>query len=213
MATITKTYRALILDMDGTLLNSEKVVLDSLAMLAEEYSLQLTPAQYRAGLGCTAENLMTDLGLADPIRAAGRWREIMVGMLDDIPLFDGTEPVLVAPIRRGVVTSQTREELDCNMARLHIAHRFECTVTVDDTPYQKPHPRPLLYCLERMGLSVEDALFVGDSVYDYECALAAGVDFGLATWGAKDIDQFPLAAFQFRSPPDMLAHIRTCSPV
>ena len=38
--------------------------------------------------------------------------------------------------------------------------------------------------LERAGARPSEALYVGDSVYDRDCARAAGVDFALATWGS-----------------------------
>lgn len=200
----TKKYRALILDMDGTLLNSGKMVRHSLDMLGAEAGIRLTEEQHRRGLGCTATTLMEELGFADPAAAAEHWREIMDDMLDEVPLYEGVQEVLNAPVRRGVVTSQTRSELARNLGRLHIEDRFEHTVTVDDTPYTKPHPAPLLHCLEQMGLAREEALFVGDSEYDYGCAQAAGVDFGLATWGADNIAEFENALYLFREPPEML---------
>lgn len=200
----TKKYRALILDMDGTLLNSKEMVSRSLDMLAAEYGIALTAEQRRRGFGCTAITLMEELRMVDPKAAAERWRVIMDDMLDEVPLYDGVPEVLAAAVRRGIVTSQTRGELTRNLGRLHIEDRFECTVTVDDVTYTKPHPQPLLRCLERMGLSAEDALYVGDSEYDYGCARDAGVDFGLATWGAENIAEFENALYLFRSPPEML---------
>lgn len=203
-----KMYRALILDMDGTLLNSSEMVLRSLDTLAAERGFSLSPEQRRQGLGCSAIVLMRDMGLGDPEGAAARWREIMEGMLDEVPLYEGAGEVLSAPIRRGLVTSQSRGELTRNLSRLHIEDSFECTVTVDDTPYSKPHPAPLLHCLEQMGVTPGDALFVGDSEYDYGCAQAAGVDFGLATWGADNIAEFENALYLFRDLPEILEVIQ-----
>lgn len=211
MEQTAKIYQALILDMDGTLLNSKKMVTESLTLLAKEYGISLTPAQYLRGFGCTAETLMEELGLPHPDRAADRWRAIMEDMLGDVPLFAGVDQVLAAPIRRGVVTSQTREELTRNLERLSLEGAFEYTVTVDDTPFHKPHPRPLLHCLERMEVGPEEALFVGDSSYDYGCAKAAGVDFGVATWGADKADHFPGATHRFQAPPDMVRYIASCA--
>lgn len=199
-----KQYRALILDMDGTLLDSHSMVMRSFRQLAEEYGIEPTERHYSLAFGSVAEDLMVELGLDDPNRAAERWREIMVDMLDTVPLFAGAQALLAAPIRRGVVTSQCSDELARNLGRLGIGGLFEFTVSVDATPYCKPHPRPLLYCLEQMGLEPQQALFVGDSNFDYGCAKSAGVDFGLACWGAEHPDGFPDAEHHFQTPEEIL---------
>lgn len=201
-------YKALILDMDGTLLNSEEMVLVSLREVMAEYGVAITPVQEKMSLGCTAETLMQELGLGERSEeVAERWRVIMGDRLHRVLLYDGCDLVLDAPLRRGVVTSQVRGELSANLARLHIANRFEFTVCADELPFQKPHPEPLLHCLRKMGIRREEALFVGDSVYDMGCALAAGVDFGLALWGAGDAAEFAQAKYVFRHPEDILAYI------
>lgn len=199
-----KQYQAVIFDMDGTLLDSHRMVVDSLTAFAEENGLGVTDELLKLGFGCTSDTFMEAIGMPDPPASSRRWREIMRSMLDKVVLFDGVAEVLAAPIRRGVVTSQVRPELEINIERHQLNGFFEVMVTADSTPYQKPHPRPLLYCLEKMQLSPEAALFVGDSNYDYECALAAGVDFGLASWGADDSALFPKATYLFAHPTDIL---------
>lgn len=201
-------YQALILDMDGTLLNSKQMVRDSLRQLAVDYHLApLTEEHFVMAYGCETGVLMEHLGL--PLSAADRWREIMSEMLQQVPLYSGVSQVLDAPIRRGLVTSQTRQELIANMRIHHMQDVFEHTVSVNDTPHAKPHPLPLQSCIEAMQLQADEALFVGDSVYDYECALAAGVDFGLACWGAEDDTLFEHSSYFFRQPEEMLIPIRS----
>lgn len=201
-------YKALILDMDGTLLNSEKMVLDSLEILLADYQITLTPEQKRMSIGCTSDTLMAELGLPRAEEMSMRWRELMSGMLDKVGLFEGTEAVLNAPIRRGIVTSEVRGELDINLQRLGIADKIEFSVCADELPYQKPHPQPLLHCIASMGLAPEEVLFVGDTDYDIRCAAAAGVDFGLAYWGAKSTEGFGAARYIFQKPEEMLRYIR-----
>lgn len=181
------------------------MVIDSLTLFAQERGMEMTDKLLDIGFGCTSDTFMEEIGMPDPPAASQRWRDIMRGMLDLVVLFDGVEQVLAAPLRRGVVTSQVRPELEMNVRRLHLEGKFECMVTADSTPYQKPHPRPLLYCLEQMQLSPEDVLFVGDSYYDYDCARAAGVHFGLASWGSDDPALFPEAQYILRTPAEILS--------
>lgn len=126
-----------------------------------------------------------------------------------LKLFDGIPEVLSSGRRLGIVTSENRSELIANLARFHIPQNlFETFVCADDTPYEKPHPYPLLHCLEQMGLSPDQAIYVGDSPLDIQCATRAGVAFGLAGWGARDPSQFTGAAHCFSHPREMLALVR-----
>ena len=49
-----------------------------------------------------------------------------------------------------------------------------------------------------------EAVYVGDTAYDSQCARGAGVDFGLAAWGGG-VDVAVEARYVFRSPADVLA--------
>lgn len=202
-------YRALILDMDGTIINTRKIVLDSLDVLAEEWDLNLTHEQRMRSLGCTSETFMAELGQMEHAdELSHRWRQLMASMLDRIELFGGFGEVLGAPIRMGIVTNETNAELKENLRHLRLGGVFEYTVCADDLPHQKPHPLPLLHCIGAMGLEPREALFVGDTLYDMECAQAAGVDFGLALWGAGNADGFGKADYLFREPRQILAYIK-----
>lgn len=202
-------YKALILDMDGTLMNSEKMVHDSLEILLADYGVTLTPEQKKMSIGCTSDTLMAELGLP-AAEVSERWRELMSGMLHQVGLFDDVDVLLKAPIRRGIVTSEVRRELEINMNRLHMVGSVEFTVCADELPHQKPHPQPLLHCVKSMGLRSEDVLYVGDTEYDIQCAAAAGVDFGLALWGAKSAEGFEQARYIFRHPAEILPYIAEC---
>ena len=52
--------------------------------------------------------------------------------------------------------------------------------------FEKPSPAPMLRYMELTGATPAETLFVGDTVFDAECAHGAGVDFALAVWGAQD---------------------------
>lgn len=199
-------YKALVFDMDGTILNSNKAIFDSLGRLAEEYGFEITPEINRRCLGCRAEELMAGMGFesSKAEEMSLRWRVLIQDYLHEAWMFDGIEDVFKEDIPIGVVTSECREELEINMERMGIASRFDCTVTIDDTPYEKPHPEPLLHCIRQMGFTPEDVLYVGDTLYDIGSAKAAGVDFGLAGWGAVHTEGFEEADYVFSHPSEIL---------
>src|SRR5690606_14155979 len=84
---------------------------------------------------------------------------------------------------------------------------FETTICYEDTDEHKPHPEPLLLFLKRSGLAAGDVLFIGDTVYDMQCAEAAGVDFGLALWGTIEPDKLT-GRYRLNHPSEILAALQ-----
>jgi HAD superfamily hydrolase (TIGR01549 family) len=54
---------------------------------------------------------------------------------------------------------------------------FDTITSFETTKKHKPDPEPLLYILEKLKIKPEEALYVGDSRFDYECAKNAGVNY------------------------------------
>src|SRR5439155_18224127 len=85
--------------------------------------------------------------------------------------------------RLGIVTSKLRESVDLVLDQVSYSPAFEVVVTVEDTQEHKPQPEPILCALDRLGVSADAAIYVGDSPYDILAARAAGVASGAALWG------------------------------
>jgi phosphoglycolate phosphatase len=65
----------------------------------------------------------------------------------------------------------------------HLLPKFDLVVCGDTLPTKKPDPAQLLYCLEKLGCSAEEALMVGDSVSDIKAAKAAQVPVICVNYG------------------------------
>lgn len=101
----------------------------------------------------------------------------------------------------GVVTNKPRHLTEPLLDALGLGSRSACTVSGDTLPERKPHPRPVQYALECLGLAAEPhrAFYVGDARRDIESGRAAGtttiaVRYGYvepgqdpATWGANHL--------------------------
>ncbi|MEM9212163.1 MAG: HAD hydrolase-like protein, partial [Pseudomonadota bacterium] len=62
----------------------------------------------------------------------------------------------------------------------------------DTLPLPKPDPGPLKLCLEQLGVTPQETLFVGDSETDEKTAAALGMRFALFSGGyrKKDVAEF-----------------------
>ncbi len=92
-------------------------------------------------------------------------------------------------VRLGVVTASMRAVVEPGIERLNMSGLFEVVVCSDDVPRTKPHPDGLHHALGILGLSGEDALYVGDTPTDLAMAQAAGTPF-VAIGGTTDAAAF-----------------------
>ena len=201
-------YKHLIFDIDGTLVDNEKVVIATW----QETILQLFGKHYETSdlnfvLGIPGVTTMERLGAENPQEAFVVWGQNFIKHKTEIELFPHIENTIAAlkskGLDLGLVTSRTHDELNNDFALGKIIEHFDTIICVTDAPRPKPNPDPLLVYLERCGLSPDEVLYIGDSDYDYHCAKNAKVDFGVASWGDNRIRHTD-ARFSFNSPMDIL---------
>lgn len=85
--------------------------------------------------------------------------------------------------RLGVCTNKPTRLAAGLLDALGLGRRFGAVVGGDAAPERKPHPAPLLMALERLGVPVGAAVFVGDSETDVLTARAAGVPVAVVRHG------------------------------
>jgi len=79
-------------------------------------------------------------------------------------------------IKVGICTFSSRRIAYQTLRKMTILDLIDVILCRDDVEYPKPDPRHLLEVLKRLQVSPEEALYVGDSAFDVNCAKAAGID-------------------------------------
>jgi HAD superfamily hydrolase (TIGR01509 family) len=178
--------KAVLFDMDGTLVDSEKLWDISLAALYEHLGGRLT-AQVRASMvGGSAEDTIqtvyTDLGLElDPVAMGDsiRWLHDYTAELFDngLPWCDGAQELLEALTAEGtpmaLVTNTQRELTDRALNSIGRQY-FSATVCADEVPSGKPAPDLYLRAAALLDLSPDLCLAIEDSVTGTAAAESAG---------------------------------------
>ena len=159
-------------------------------------------------LGIPGGIALRKLGITDIERANDRWNEHLLKYKFRIRLFGGIPELLdslkMNGYKLGIVTSKTRNEYTADFAvPFALSDYFSTVICVEDASRSKPFPEPLLTYLSVSRINAEDAVYIGDTLYDNQCAKNAGMDFGLAVWG-NAAAQGVSADYIFKSPVDVL---------
>lgn len=204
-------FQCVIFDVDGTLIDTELADKKSLQkVLMEETGKEYPLSELDFMLGIPGHDALKMLGIKDIARVNPKWSQYMTDLKNHMKMFDGIEEMLkelkTRNIMTGIVTSRTQIELENDIFPFGLMKYIDLYVCANDTEKHKPNPEPILKFLEKSGISSHDAIYVGDTIYDYKAATGANVKFALALWGAKNHEN--IHAFRkIANPKDLIADL------
>ena len=178
-----------IFDVDGTLIDSAPVYLPALGQALNDHGYTPLPEQIQTAFGMTGWQGLAYCGVPENEFDAvmHSWEQEAYRHLERVKVYDGIIDTLRAlkegGNKLGIATSRNRSQYTHGVIPLGLSKFFDAVVCSDDVADPKPAPDELFECLKRMGGNTEQAVFIGDSAYDMQCARSAGVKSGLALWG------------------------------
>ncbi len=201
-----KDYKAIIFDLDGTLLNT----LDDLAAstnhaLREMGYPERTLLEVRTFVGNGVAKLIeravpagTALEKAEETLAVFK-KHYATHCEEKTAPYEGVISLLDKLLENGKILAVVSNKLDSAVAVLckqYFGDRMTVTVGDRDGIRKKPYPDSVNEVLARLGISKEEAIYIGDSDVDIETAKNAEMDCISVTWGFRDRDIL-LRAWQF----------------
>ncbi|MFA5944469.1 MAG: HAD family hydrolase [Candidatus Thermoplasmatota archaeon] len=187
--------RAVLWDLDGTLLDSKRSIRETMnQVLAERGLPAFTRDELEALIGHPLRHILgtktTDTALVEAM--THRYREAYneSGWVT-VRIAEGLESLIAALRAEGilmaVVTSKGQHETEVLLGDLGVAHLFDAVVGDDDLRPLKPDPAPVREALALLGgVPANRAVMIGDTTFDVGAAKGAGVACVGVLWGTHD---------------------------
>ena len=210
--------KAVLFDLDGTLLDTARDFMNALNELRAEE--KLPPLEYEK-VRCQVSHgghalVRLSFGTLPPPEHEVMWKRLLDiyrrQLANHTSLFEGGGEMLTELERRGlhwgIVTNKPGWLTDPLLVAMNLHTRARAVVSGDTFPERKPHPRGLLHAAQVMGVKPSECVYVGDAERDAQAAQAAGMYSLIAGFGYIGDDDKADSWFQhgwLDTPIDLLS--------
>ncbi|WP_107943282.1 pyrophosphatase PpaX [Metasolibacillus fluoroglycofenilyticus] len=200
--------KALLFDFDGTLLNTNELIIQSfMHVLEDKFPGQYSPKDCIKFLGPSLRETFVEIAPDAVDEMIDSYRQWNIQHHDQlVTQYDGVvstlEELYAQEIRLAIVSTKRSEMIEQGLNVLGVRHLFEHIIGFDHVQHVKPHPEPILLALKKMQLAKEDVIMIGDNSHDIEAGHNAGVKTAGVAWAFKGEEYLQ----QF-SPTYMLQHM------
>lgn len=178
-----EAIKAIILDLDGVIIDSEPLHVETEKRLFSEYGISVEPEDWARFKGLTPQ------AVYDLVRTKYRLRDTIDVFLDkkytylaesydrELSLFPDVSSFIQRFQKRyvfGLTTSTRRRLTNWVLTRFRLKDIFQVVVTADDVSQGKPHPEPYSRTIRSLNLTPPECLVIEDSVNGVASAKGAG---------------------------------------
>jgi pyrophosphatase PpaX len=206
--------RIILFDLDGTLIDSVRLILDSYHHTMRSHGLPArTDDDWLSGLGTPLSAQLADWG-NDPetLKALiATYREYNLEHHDRmVTVYPGVVEVVrairEAGVSTGLVTSKNRNGALRGLGVAGLVDMMDVLVCADEVDNPKPHPEPVEKAVRLLDGNPVQTIYVGDSIHDMQSGRAAGVRTAAALWGPFGRSHLTGASpdYWLDTPPELL---------
>jgi phosphoglycolate phosphatase len=207
--------RAILFDLDGTLIDSIADLTDAVNHLRNAFShppLPMDAVRERVGKG--SRNLMMQVlpGVKGPEleRALSMFLDFnRQHIADKSRLYPGIMDMLqeldAQHIKMAVVSNKNESLSTCILQSFGIQDLFASISGGDTFTEMKPSPLPLLTVIDSLGIDPDECVMAGDSINDIQAGNHANIATIACTWGYGNPEELAGADAQANSPRELLA--------
>jgi len=202
-------YKAIIYDIDGTVLNTlDMNMYPLIKIIKEETGEDWTFEEVIKFASYPGMKVMEELNIENKEKTYARWVQYVNDYEEGATLYHGFEEIFEQfesnKVIQAVVSAKTTKQYEIDFISTGLDQYISVAILAEHTDKHKPHPAPLLKCLEHLNLNANDVIYIGDTLSDYEAAKNAGIDFGYAKWGSVSDEGILEPEYIFNEPKDLL---------
>lgn len=222
--------RAVLLDLDGTLVDTAPDMVGSLNRVLAKHNLPVADREAAGMLVSNGGKALIEFGFGNNIgnEAIPPVDVLVQEFLDDYKqyvandsvIYDGMTDVLeyceANGLKWGVITNKPLHLAKDLLESLGLLDRCAILLGGDSLPVRKPDPVPMLHTCMVLSLAPSECLYVGDHLRDIQAGNAAGMDTATALWGYISEDENPEewnANFRLNTPNGLLNLIKDKCPL
>lgn len=203
-----------LLDLDGTLIDSLRLILDSYHHTLARHGLPpRTDEEWLKGVGTPLTVQLAEwrdeIGTIEAMIATYRdynlkHHDRMVTVYPGV--LEAVREIKAAGLQTGLVTSKNRQGALRGLQLVGLEALMDVLVCADEVTNPKPHPEPVEKAVALLGADPATTVYVGDSVHDMHSGRAAGVRTAAALWGPFGRAQLEDARpdFWLETPEDLV---------
>ena len=188
--------RAILFDLDGTLIDQFQAIHKSFALTLERMGFNKPSFdEVKRAVGGASEATMEKLiGPERAKEAVQILRPIFEQeMLNGLTLLPGAKEILhwckANKVKAAVLTNKYGPHARIVCQHLGISNDLEFVIGADDTQWKKPDVSLTNHTLEKIGYNATEALYIGDSPYDYKTAQNASMKCLLVSTGTHPVHE------------------------
>lgn len=211
------TIRAVLFDLDGTLVDSLEDLTDAVNHIRDAFShppIAADAVRLKVGKGARhlVQQVLPDASDSDIDRALDLFLEFnRQHIADKSRLYPGILEALhglaARNVRMAVISNKNEALSTLLLQTLGIRDLFENITGGDTYRERKPSPLPLLNVADRLGTAPGECVMVGDSVNDMQAGQQANIAFIGCTWGYGSREDLAGANVLAHTPEELLAAI------
>lgn len=205
--------RTILFDLDGTLIDTNELIIASFLHTFEHYNLPITREETLQFIGPSLKDTFDQVDQAKSEEMIQVYREHNLHHHDSYVeaypyVVDILKRLKEENIKLGIVTTKMRTPVNKGLSLVGLEDLFDTIITLDDVTHEKPHPEPVIKAMKNLAADASSTLMVGDNYHDIEAGQNAGVQTAGVAWSIKGRDT--LANL---NPTYMLDDIRDLYPI
>jgi len=186
-----KQIDTILFDFDGTLMDTNDVIIKSWdhtfrSLGKKEKEHEELMKTFGEPLEITLAQFFPDVPVEESIEIyRGYQRDNFLQLIDLFPgIMEMLQILKMKKYKMALVTSRLKATTISGVEKFGLGEYFDVIITADDTSKHKPDPEPILITLGKLDSKPENAIMLGDTLFDIRCARNAEVKSVLVSWSA-----------------------------